>query len=538
MSGIKIGLAQINTTVGDLSGNLSRLLNAAERAYEQGVDVLVTPELALTGYPAEDLYLRPDFLQRQAEVFEHLCSQLAKFEGLHVVLGHARRIDKQLYNVASVIVDGRVTACYCKRELPDYGVFDERRYFATGKEPVVFEVKGVRLAINICEDAWYATAPRMAAEHGAQVLLVLNGSPYSTEKQALRDEVISRHCKGMTVVYVNQIGGQDELVFDGGSFVLDPHGRTVMRLPVFKEALDVIQLDGQGLPQQSDPPIEWPEQLEQVYGALMLALRDYMGKTGFKTALLGLSGGLDSALVLAIAADALGPINVRTVMMPSRYTADISQTDARTMAEGLGVQYDEINIAPLIDAYDAALGPAFAGLQPDVTEENIQARIRGNLLMALSNKFGSLVISTGNKSELATGYCTLYGDMCGGFSLLKDVPKTMAYDLAKWRNQRSQVIPERIITRPPSAELRPDQTDQDSLPPYDILDAIVYRFMERNESIDQIEEAGFDRAVVDRVARLIRISEYKRRQGAIGPKITTRAFGRDWRYPVANGYRP
>src|SRR5690606_8746415 len=414
MSGIKIGLAQINTTVGDLSGNLNRLLSAAERAYDQGVDVLVTPELALTGYPAEDLYLRPDFLQRQAEAFEQLCSQLARFKGLHVVLGHARRIDKQLYNVASVIVDGRVTACYCKRELPDYGVFDERRYFASGEEPVVFEVKGVRLAINICEDAWYASGPRMAAEHGAQVLLVLNGSPYSTEKQSLRDEVISRHCKGMTVVYVNQIGGQDEVVFDGGSFVLDPHGRTVLRLPVFKEALDVMKLDGQGLPQQSDPPIEWPEQLEQVYGALMLALRDYMAKTGFKSALLGLSGGLDSALVLAIAADALGSSNVRTVMMPSRYTADISQTDARTMAEGLGVQYDEINIAPLIDAYDAALGPAFAGLQPDVTEENIQARIRGNLLMALSNKFGSLVISTGNKSELATGYCTLYGDMCGG----------------------------------------------------------------------------------------------------------------------------
>jgi len=544
---VKVGLAQINTVVGDLSANAAKVAAAARWAHEQGADILLTPELTLTGYPAEDLLLRPEFLARQGRIFDRLCADLAQFGDLRVVVGHVREIDGALYNVASVLAHGRVQACYCKHELPDYGVFDEDRYFQPGQEPVVFDVKGLRFGLNICEDAWFAASPAMAAEHGAQVLLVMNASPYSIDKQALRMEQVGANVRGMTAVYLNTVGGQDELVFDGASFVLDSEGGTAGRLPVFEEAYGLVELDGQGRPARvlsASPgqppragPRAWPDTLEQVYKALVLALRDYLGKSGFKTVVLGLSGGIDSALVLAVAADALGAANVRTVMMPSRYTADISLEDARQMAQGLGVAHDEINIAPLAAAYDAALAPLFEGRAADATEENIQARIRGNLLMALSNKFGCLVVTTGNKSELATGYCTLYGDMAGGYALLKDVPKTMVYALSRWRNTQSPVIPERIITRAPSAELRPDQTDQDSLPPYDVLDAIIERYMERNQSLAQIEQEGFEPAVVAQVARLIRINEYKRRQGAVGPKITSRAFGRDWRFPIANGYR-
>lgn len=549
MTLVKVGLAQINTRVGDLKANAAKLLDIAEWARDQGIDLLVTPELTLTGYPAEDLFLRDEFIRRHDAVFEQLCADLSRIDDeMHVIVGHVKRIEGRLYNVASVVAAGRILACYCKHELPDYGVFDEERYFSAGQEPAVFELKGLRFGLNICEDAWFASAPTMAAEHGAQVLLVLNASPYSTDKQRLRQEQVGTNVRGMTALYVNKVGGQDELVFDGASFVLDPHGNVSARLPVFEEARAIIELDEQGLPLQGffstsksgalQPALQdWPPLLPQVYAALKLALSDYLAKTGFSKVVLGLSGGIDSALVLAVVVDAIGADNVRAVMMPSRYTADISLADAREMARNLSVAYDEILIGNLADGFDTALASLFAGLPPDATEENIQARIRGTLLMALSNKFGSLVVTTGNKSELATGYCTLYGDMAGGFALLKDVPKTMVYALSKWRNQQSAVIPERIITRPPSAELRADQTDQDSLPEYDVLDGIIERYVEHNESIDQIVQAGYSAETVEQVARLIRVNEYKRRQGALGPKITSRAFGRDWRMPVANGYR-
>jgi len=548
MTVVKVGLAQINSRVGDLKANAAKILESARWASKQGVDVLVTPELTLTGYPAEDLFFREEFLRRHDQVFDELRKELNAVDPqMRVVVGHVSRIDGKLYNVASVVAEGRIIACYCKHELPDYGVFDEMRYFAAGQEPVVFEVKGLRFGLNICEDAWFPDSPAMAAQHGAQVLLVLNASPYSTEKQRLRLEQVGANVRGLTTIYVNKVGGQDELVFDGASFILNRDGEVCARFPVFQEVFGIVELNQKGEPSGAqlsadggalgELPRQWPDKLEQVYEALKLALSDYMAKSGFSRAVLGLSGGMDSALVLAVAADALGAENVRTVMMPSRYTADISLQDARQMAQNLGVEYDEIVIGPLADGFDQALAPLFVGLQPDATEENIQARIRGTLLMALSNKFGSLVVTTGNKSELATGYCTLYGDMAGGFALLKDVPKTMVYALARWRNERSAIIPERIIVRPPSAELRPDQTDQDSLPPYDVLDGIIERYVERNESVEQIVQAGYDRETVVKVARLIRINEYKRRQGAVGPKITSRAFGRDWRMPIANGYR-
>lgn len=548
MTVVKVGLAQINSRVGDLKANAAKIIESARWASQQGLDILVTPELTLTGYPAEDLFLRDEFLRRHDQAFQELRAQLNAIDPrMRVVVGHVSKIDGKLYNVASVVAEGRVLACYCKHELPDYGVFDEMRYFSPGQEPVVFEVKGLRFGLNICEDAWLASSPAMAAQHGAQVLLVLNASPYSTRKQQLRLDQVGANVRGLTTLYVNKVGGQDELVFDGASFVLNSDGDVFARFPVFQEAFGVVELDQSGAPVHAQLsveggtlrglPQEWPDTLEQVYEALKLALSDYMAKSGFSRVVLGLSGGMDSALVLAVAVDALGAQNVRTVMMPSRYTADISLQDARQMARNLGVQYDEIVIGPLADGFDQALAPLFAGFEPDATEENIQARIRGTLLMALSNKFGSLVVTTGNKSELATGYCTLYGDMAGGFALLKDVPKTMVYELARWRNERSAVIPERIIVRPPSAELRPDQTDQDSLPPYDVLDGIIEHYVERNESVEQIVQAGYDREIVAKVARLIRINEYKRRQGAVGPKITSRAFGRDWRMPIANGYR-
>ncbi|OWT65609.1 NAD+ synthase [Candidimonas nitroreducens] len=538
MTAVKLGLAQINTTVGNVKANAEQILAAARWAHGQGVDVLLTPELVMIGYPAEDLLLRPAFVDQQDRELQRLCAELAQFAGLHVVVGHACRQGRLLYNAASVLAAGRILHTYFKRELPDYGVFDEKRYFRPGGDPVVFEVKGVRFGLNICEDAWFAAAPQLARQQGAQVLLVPNASPYSTRKHHERIERIAPNTAGMTLAYLNKIGGQDELVFDGGSFVLGPDGALAARLPLFEPAHAVLELDAAGRPvAASAAPAEWPQPLEQVWKALVLAVRDYLGKSGFSKALLGLSGGIDSALVLALAVEALGADKVRAVMMPSRYTADISLIDARQMAEGLGVHYDEIAIGALAQAYEQALAPQFCGLAADTTEENIQARIRGNLLMALSNKTGALVLTTGNKSELATGYCTLYGDMAGGYAVIKDVPKTLVYELARWRNRAAEVIPRRIIERPPSAELRPDQKDQDSLPPYDVLDAIIERYVEDNQAVADIEKAGFAADTVAQVVRLIRISEYKRRQGAIGPKITSRAFGRDWRYPITNGFR-
>ncbi|CAM4125589.1 NAD+ synthase [Bordetella muralis] len=537
----RVGIAQINAYVGDVAGNAARVLKAARSAHEQGADILVTPELVLTGYPPEDLLLRPHFVDSQEAALDQLRRDAAGLTGLHLVVGHVLAEGENLYNAATVLCEGRVVGVYRKRELPNYSVFDEQRYFTAADDALVFEVKGVRFGVNICEDIWFAGAPRAAAQAGAQVLLVPNASPYNTGKQDERLHV-ARRCvqdTGCAVIYANMVGGQDELVFDGASFALDAQGQPAARLPDYTEGVNVVEVDAGGAvrPVSAHADVKPYCLEEQVWNALVLGVRDYLGKNGFPGAIIGLSGGIDSAVVLAVAVDALGAENVRTVMMPSRYTADISQTDATDMAQRLGVQHDDIAIAPAFEAFENMLAPQFAGLPIDATEENIQARVRGTLLMALSNKTGRLVLTTGNKSELTTGYCTLYGDMAGGFAVIKDVPKTLVYRLAEWRNRETEVIPRRIITRPPSAELRPDQTDQDSLPPYDILDGIMERYMERNESAAEIVAAGFPQPAVEQIVRLIRINEYKRRQAPPGPRITPRAFGRDWRYPVTNGFR-
>lgn len=539
MARVITALAQINTLAGDLPGNAALIRDAAAQAHAQGADILLTPELALTGYPPEDLLLRPGFLHDQAHALAQLCDQLAAHRGLHAVVGHVQLSDGCLYNAASVFLEGKCLGTYRKQQLPNYGVFDERRYFAPGDQPLVFRVKGMALGINICEDVWLGDSPQQARQAGAQALLVLNASPFTLDKAQERLQAVRRFAAGLPVVYANQVGGQDELVFDGASFAADSKGQVTATMAPFTEGVGLVALDGDAAPVALNAAAQaaWPQRHEQAWQALVLSLRDYVRKTGFSRVLLGLSGGIDSALVLAVAVDALGADKVATVMMPSRYTADISLADAREMADGLGVPHQEIPIGPMVDAFEAALQPAFAGLPADTTEENIQARVRGNLLMALSNKTGALVMTTGNRSELATGYCTLYGDMAGAFALLKDVPKTLVYDLARWRNQQSPVIPVRIIERPPSAELRPDQTDQDSLPPYDVLDDILARHLEGNASAADIVAAGHDRDLVLRVLRLVRINEYKRRQAAVGPNITSRAFGRGWRFPIANGFR-
>jgi NAD+ synthase (glutamine-hydrolysing) len=550
---VRVALAQINATVGDLAGNARQIIESAQRAHAQGARVVLTPELALCGYPPEDLLLRPAFMQACAQALAECAAALAPLEGLHVVVGHPHQWGEhgdvrsksqavqQRFNAASVLTGGRVVATYCKRELPNYQVFDERRYFASGRdaglEPVVFEVDGLRFGLNICEDAWFDEPAQRAKAAGADVLCVLNASPFHLGKLEEREARMAAlvRATGMPLLYSHLSGGQDEVVFDGASFALDAQGRVAARAPMFEEALTLVDFDA-GRPSGPIAPV--PPLEAQAWAALVTGVRDYVGKNGFPGVLIGLSGGIDSALVLAVAVDALGADKVRAVMMPSPYTADISWIDARDMAERLSVRYDEISIVPMFEAFRASLAAEFAGRAEDATEENIQARVRGTLLMALSNKFGSIVLTTGNKSEMATGYCTLYGDMAGGFAVIKDVAKTLVYRLANWKNaQGREVIPQRIITRPPSAELRPDQKDQDSLPPYEVLDAILQRYMEDDQGIEQIVAAGFDAADVERVTRLIKINEYKRRQSPVGIRITHRAFGRDWRYPITSRFR-
>jgi len=550
---VKVALAQINVTVGDLAGNTRRIVDSARRAHAAGARVVLLPELALSGYPPEDLLLRPAFMTACAEALAECARALADLDGLHVVVGHPHQFGErgdvrsksvavqQRYNAASVLAGGRVVATYCKRELPNYQVFDERRYFASGRDagqaPVVFEVQGLRFGVLICEDAWFDEPARSAKAAGAQVLCVLNASPFHLGKVAEREERMAERARavGLPLLYSHLTGAQDEVVFDGASFAVDAEGRLAARAPMFEEGVTIVEFDGA---RARGPIAPVPAIEAQAWSALVTGVRDYIGKNGFPGAIIGLSGGIDSALVLAIAVDALGPEKVRAVMMPSPYTADISWIDARDMAERLSVRYDEISIVPMFEAFKQSLAKEFAGRPEDATEENIQARIRGTLLMALSNKFGAIVLTTGNKSEMATGYCTLYGDMAGGFAVIKDVAKTLVYRLAAWRNaQGREVIPQRIITRPPSAELRPDQKDQDSLPPYEVLDAILERYMEDDESIEAIVAAGFDPADVERVTRLIKVNEYKRRQAPVGIRITHRAFGRDWRYPITSKFR-
>ena len=551
---LRICIAQLNFVVGDLAGNAQKIIDAAHVAHANGAQLLLTPELSICGYAAEDLFLRPAFIAACDDAVKTVASALAGLKDMVVVVGHPTGggsrtksvAVQQRFNAASVLSEGEVLATYAKRELPNYQVFDERRYFTPGEGVCVFEVGGVKVGLLICEDAWFEAPAWLAKEAGAELLAVINASPFHVGKgdereQTMRERVLD--C-GLPLIYAHLVGGQDEVVFEGRSFALNADGTVACRAPSFEEKLVEVQVESIGgalefVAEVSPEPT--PE--ADLWAALVLGVRDYIGKNGFPGAILGLSGGIDSALVLAIAVDALGKDRVRTVMMPSPYTADISWIDAREMAERLGVRYDEISIVPEFEAFKASLAQEFKGLAEDTTEENIQARIRGTLLMALSNKFGSIVLTTGNKSEMATGYCTLYGDMAGGFAAIKDLAKTTVFKLAHWRNAHdpygtgANPIPERIITRPPSAELRPDQTDQDSLPPYEVLDAILERYMEDDQSAEDIVTAGFDRAVVERVTRLIRINEYKRRQAPVGIRVTHRSFGKDWRYPITNKFR-
>jgi len=541
---LKMVAAQINACVGDLNGNAQKILAAAQQAHAAGAHVMVTPELSLTGYPPEDLLLRPSFLRRSKAVLEQLSADLSSLGGLSVLVGHPRQLDDgQICNAASLLQSGRVVAQYGKLELPNYAVFDEQRYFVPDGAPVVFDAQGVRIGVVICEDVWFPRAAAMSRAEGAQVLVVMNASPFHLNKFTERLQVVREHVSrhGIPSVFCNLVGGQDELIFDGDSFALDGQGNLMARASSFSEDLLMLDFDSAGalLAGHAAPALSEPE---QAYQALVLGTRDYVHKNGFKGALVGLSGGIDSALTLAIAVDALGADQVTAVMMPSPYTAAISIDDAQACAVALGVTLHELPISPAYNAFEATLAPVFAGRAPDLTEENLQSRIRGVLLMALSNKTGRLLLTTGNKSEMAVGYCTLYGDMAGGYAVIKDLLKGWVYRLSRFRNARAAElgqpipIPERILTRPPSAELRPDQTDQDSLPPYEVLDDILMRFVELGESSSEILAAGHSQEVLEQVLRLLRLSEYKRRQAAPGARITPRAFGRDWRFPLTNRF--
>lgn len=533
---MKLAIAQMNSMVGAMQANAEQILEAAKNAHAQGARMLLTPELALCGYPPEDLLFRQDFYAANSRALQWLTQQLPA--DMAVIVGHPHEVADRRYNAASVIHSGKVVATYHKHNLPNYSVFDEERYFDAGELPVVFDWQGTRYGLLICADSWVPGPALQALQANAQVLLTINASPYHMHKQQTRYQVLRDRIRdtGLPMVYANLVGGQDELVFDGGSFVMNSQGELTQELPAFSSTVAVVDLiDGQ--PQTGDIAASLSTE-EAVYAALKLGLADYVNKNGFPSVVLGLSGGIDSALTLAIAVDALGKERVKAVMMPSEYTAGISIEDAADMAQRVGVAYSVLPIRPLYEGFCQTLADEFKGKPFDTAEENLQARIRGMLLMALSNKFGSLVLTTGNKSETAVGYSTLYGDMAGGFALIKDVPKTLVYKLARYRNSVSQrnslieVIPERIITRAPSAELRENQTDQDSLPPYDILDAIMEAYVERDKSPQQIIDMGYARDDVLRVTRLIDRNEYKRRQAAIGVRITERNFGKDRRYPI------
>ncbi len=531
---MKLAIAQINCVLGGLTENAAKILDYAERARQAGAQLLLTPELSLCGYPPEDLLLRDGFYQ----ACNHALHDLAKrISGLGVIVGHPHELNGKYYNAASLLRDGQVVMTYLKHSLPNYAVFDEERYFVCGSEPCVFETGGIRFGLNICADVWQPDAARMARDAGAQVLLVLNASPYALQKHSSRYAVLRKRIAetGLSMVYANMVGGQDELVFDGGSFAMNSEGALTAQAVVFAEELTFLEISADGQPEGKIA--ELPDLEAGIYQALCLGLKDYVGKNGFPGILLGLSGGIDSALTLAVAVDALGADKVHAVMMPSPYTAQISLDDSREMIKILGVRYDEFSIEPIFRDYLATLKSSFAGREEDASEENLQARIRGTLLMALSNKFGALVLTTGNKSEMSVGYATLYGDMAGGFSVLKDVSKMLVYRLARYRNTLGYVIPERIITRAPSAELRADQTDQDNLPPYEVLDAIMECYVEKNLSITEIISRGYAEQDVRRVVRLIRLSEYKRQQSAVGVRITERGYGKDWRYPITARYQ-
>jgi NAD+ synthetase len=531
---MKIAVAQINTTVGDFEGNAAKIRRAVDLARASGAKLVVTPEMSLCGYPAEDLWLRDDFCdQCVAELMKLVpyCLDVA------VIVGYPHREGRTRYNAAAVLRGGRIERFYFKQKLPNYKVFDEKRYFEVGDRPCVFEIEDTKIGLTICEDLWFPEPAAKAKAAGAQVLLSINASPFHRTQQADRYQKMGARVKEtkLPLLYVHGVGGQDEIVFDGASFALDAEGMLSYQAESFRDSIDIVELEAATVKGPIAPPIT---EEETIYRALMTGTRDYVEKNGFPGVLLGLSGGIDSALVLAVCVDALGAERVHAVMMPSDYTAAMSIEDAREMAKIHGVEYTEIAIKPIFESYRAQLAPSFGQAASDKTEENLQSRIRGALLMALSNKFGSIVVTTGNKSEMATGYCTLYGDMAGGFAVLKDIVKMLVYRIANWRNSKGRVIPQRVIDRAPSAELAPGQTDQDTLPPYEVLDAVVERYMERDMSAEQIATGGYDLDTVRRVVRLIQLNEYKRRQAPPGVRITPRSFGKDWRYPITSGFHP
>ena len=536
---LRLVIAQLNLLVGDVAANTERVIAAARMARDTlKAQAIVFPELALSSYPPEDLLLRPAL---KVQVEESLRRVEQETRGIDVILGHPQYENGRLFNAASLVRDGRVHATYRKQLLPNYGVFDEHRYFVPGHDACVVEIGGIPVGLSICEDMWQPEPMRQAVDAGARLLLSLNASPYHREKGRERESIALARAResGVPLVYVNLVGGQDELVFDGASFVTDAQGTVTQRCPAFEEGLYPVEIEfknKQAVP-KPQPLLPATSQEEEIYRALVLGVRDYVRKNNFPGVAIGLSGGIDSALTLCIAVDALGAEQVEALMMPSQFTSAMSLEDAAAQAKALGVSYRNISIEPIFEAFMAQLKNEFQGRPRDVTEENIQARIRGTLLMAVSNKSGKMVLTTGNKSEMAVGYATLYGDMAGGYAAIKDVFKTMVYRLAEYRNGIQAVIPRRVIERAPTAELAPDQKDSDSLPPYDVLDPILERYVEMDQPPEAIIAAGFDAGTVRRVVAMVDRNEYKRRQAAPGVRVTRRAFGRDRRYPITSGYK-
>jgi len=536
----KIALAQLNLLVGDVHGNATRVIATTRRARaELGADLVVFPELTLSGYPPEDLLFHRGF-RRQIELGLDRVRQ--EVQDASVVVGFPEYTRAGIYNSAALISGGAIAAIHRKAELPNYKVFDEKRYFQPGAQPTVVDRQGFRVGLLVCEDIWEPESTQLARSDGAELLVVINASPYELHKQREREDIARIRARdvGLPLVYVNIMGAQDELVFEGNSFVMDAEGKVVMRAPAYEEGIYPVefvrQARGKVVPKPGPIAPELSDEAS-VYGALVLGVRDYVNKHGFPGVVMGLSGGVDSALTLAIAVDALGADRVHAVMMPSRYTSDMSLQDAEEQARGLGVKYSTLSIESMFETTLATLKNEFAGRPPDATEENIQSRCRMLLLMGISNKTGKMLLTTGNKSEMAVGYATLYGDMAGGFAPIKDCSKMLVYRLVTYRNSLGRVIPQRVVDRPPSAELRPDQKDSDSLPPYDVLDRILEAFIEEDLSVDELEARGFDRTTVGRVLDLVKRNEYKRRQAPPGVRVSRRAFGRDWRYPITNGYR-
>ena len=534
---LKIALVQTDSLIGNIAANFSRIVEIITKIKNTlVVDLIIFPELSATGYPPEDLLFRRDFIAQANNALFDLANIAPE---LGIIVGFPELSDGNVYNSAAVLSEGSISAIYRKQKLPNYGVFDEKRYFTAGEKPCVFEFKGQFFGLTICEDVWHADIVQATKDAGAEILLTLNASPFHVGKAQQRETLICSHAKlaQLPIVYVNAVGGQDELVFDGASFVANSDGEIVFRAEEFEEQIGVVKFEN-GQPLNAPSPIfQTKNETATIYKALVCGTRDYVRNNGFKGTILGLSGGIDSALVLAIAVDALRAENVEAVSLPSKYTLDMSNDDAKTQAEIMGVNYHSIPIEPAVKAFTEMLAATFQDTSADTTEENIQARCRGVVLMAMSNKQGKLLLTTGNKSEMSVGYATLYGDMCGGFAPIKDVPKLLVYELARYRNSISQVIPERVLTRAPSAELSPNQQDSDSLPPYEILDPILQRYIEQNQTSDEIIAAGFSIEDVTRTIRLVDGSEYKRRQAAVGIKISERAFGRDRRYPITSAYR-